>query len=198
MTKKRAVALSIAGLFSAMFAGFLFNSAGLFWLGVVLFVLGMAGLLIGAMWLWRSVLAFFATIAVLTVLLVTTSANGPRLWFSAFGELRTDCQVLDATVVTRTKSSSYTVYTVQCGDRRIDYEPYRGSEYIGDVGERTSLMFDRTGLMKPLRSSGITGADRWAVPGAVLLGLLYIWLAATVLFAWSRRKKPLVVDQEFT
>lgn len=199
MTKHRAVAWSVAGLFSTMLGVFLVNSAQLFWVGAVLLGLGVAGLLIGALWLWGSVLSFFATIAVLTVVLGTTALHGPPLWLSAFGESRTDCQVLDAKLVKSTKSPSRTIYTVQCGDRRIEYEPYQTvSEYIGDVGERTSLVFDRTGLMDPLRPSDLTDTARWAVPGAALFGLLYIWVLATVLFAWSRRKKPRVVDQELT
>ncbi|MFD1148439.1 hypothetical protein [Saccharothrix hoggarensis] len=198
MTKKLAVTSCVAGLVFVLAGGFLFAAERVSWLGMALFALGMAGLLAGAMWLWRSVLSFFATIAVLTAVLISAVVQGPPLWLSAFGETRTDCVVLDERVVKGTRSASYTLHTVQCGDRRIEYRPYQtASEHIGDVGERTSLVFDRTGLLNALRPSDLTTTGLWALPAALAFGLLYTWFAATRSSTRSAREASVAGGQDF-
>lgn len=102
------------------------------------------------------------------------------LWMAVFGEARTDCQVVDQQVVRGDRAATHELATVRCGDRHAEYKPYQtASEYIGDVGERTSLVFGRTGLMDPVRPSGVTTTGASALPGVALLELLSIAFCAT-------------------
>lgn len=172
--------LAVAALLCLLPGGFLLGAASLRWLGIALVVVGFFTLLLTVMTLWKGVSAFFGAVAVAVVVIGTSVVQGHPLWLSAFGETRTDCRVLDSRHVRSSSSASYTVHTVQCGDLRIEYEPYQtASEHIGDVGEETSLVFDRTGLMNPVRPSDVSGASWWPVPAGLLLGSLFVAFAAT-------------------
>ncbi|MEJ2856486.1 MULTISPECIES: hypothetical protein [unclassified Saccharothrix] len=185
MSRKGYVAIAAVSLFLSMAYAFLYDSTLPAWLLIVLFLIGFCGVLYPLLRL-RPVSLFLA-IPVLTAVYSLTLVYGPPVWFSQFAEVRADCDVVDSRQVKRTKSPNYTVLVIECGDRRVDYRPTEQAWWhVGKVGEKTSMAFDRTGLMKPVHPSTFAspGIGWLAVPGAAVLGLAFIGFVAV----WSRKK----------
>ncbi|GGP69580.1 hypothetical protein [Saccharothrix coeruleofusca] len=194
MKKPWRVTVAVVGLFAGMASPLLKAAGSADWLAMVTLGMALVALFLGVLKLWSSPVACLGWLLMTIASIGVSAVFTQPLWMSVFGEVRTDCQVIDEWEVERDRAPSYDVSKVRCGDRVVSYKPYQSaSEYIGDVGERTSLVFDRTGLINPVRPSDLTTTGAWALPGVALLGLLFIAFCAT----WPAEPGKPKVEQEF-
>lgn len=78
------------------------------------------------------------------------------------------------------KYGSETWYSLRCGDRRHDdvvLSSLRGP--VGDVGDRTAVVFDRLGLQSPARPDEVGTAKAWLLPPALPAALGFVAFATT-------------------
>ncbi len=149
------------------------------WIGFLGMVLGLPvfAFLISA--LYRKPWVFFVAFFLGGGIMVVSLATARPLWLSAFGET-SECVVLAEREVEVSKYGSETWYSLRCGDQRHDdvvLSSLRGP--VGDVGDRTTVVFDRLGLQSPARPDEVGTAKAWLLPPALLAALGFVAFAAT-------------------
>jgi hypothetical protein len=205
MTSRRVwTAVAILCVFATIIGGFLLGDSRFEWLGVVGVFAGL-GLPFSIMMMkvrgWVMLAAF-----VLGIGLVMASVGTARpAWLSLFGAA-SECEILARRLERPSaKKAEEWYYTLQCGDRRLDSVVLTEKETdVGDVGDRTTLVFDRYGVVAAGRPENLTTTGYWLLPLSLLVALGFVGYAATRPIeprqprrSAKQRAEAKPVDQEF-
>jgi hypothetical protein len=204
MTSRRVwTAVAILCVFATIIGGFLLGDSSYKWVGFVGVLAGI-GLPFAVMAMkvrgWVMLAAFFVGLG----LLLATRVAAKPAWLSLFGEAF-ECEILAEQMVRTSKHGKEWHYTLQCGDRRYDSVALNSIETsVGDVGDRTTVVFDRYGLVAAGRPENLSTTGYWLLPLSLLVALGFVGYAATLPIeprqprrSAKQRSEAKPVDQEF-
>ncbi|GAA3844216.1 hypothetical protein GCM10022243_08260 [Saccharothrix violaceirubra] len=175
MKRKVFVVLAFLGVVLAPVGGLFGKADHAGWVGAVGMAVGGIAFPFAVTLVSRRLWPLFAGLLAGLFAVLAGMFFAPSLWLKVDAETLTGCEVVDERTVTSTKSPSTTVSTVDCAGERFEIVPFTSSsEFVGKVGSETTLLVDRTGLLKPVRPSDVESAAVWVVPLAVLLQLALV------------------------
>ncbi|MGM1065531.1 hypothetical protein [Saccharothrix sp. Mg75] len=157
-------------------AGFLVGGDGWWWVGATGFVVGGTGfaLVYRALRVRDAVLG--AALFLGLGLPALTAITGPPLWSAWFGE-RDACVVVDRVVAQTARDDDEERYVLSCDGRGVVDALGRGVR-PAVVGDRVPLVFDRLGVMAPVRPEDVSTAGAWLVPPAAAAVAWFVVLTA--------------------
>lgn len=111
--------------------------------------------------------------------LMASGMTAKPLWLSLFGETA-ECEILAKREERTSKYGRETHYDLRCGDRRRDSVVLSSNETeVGDVGDRTTVVFDRYDVVAAGRPGELTKTGLWLLPLTFLAELGLVAYAAT-------------------
>ncbi|MBB5805842.1 hypothetical protein F4560_005610 [Saccharothrix ecbatanensis] len=171
--------LAILFVFGAIAGSFLGSNSRFEWASIAGLLMGVAFPFAVMMMRVRGRIILAAFVLEIGLLLGAGATAWPA-WLSSFGEA-SECEIL-ATRLERpsAKKAERWHYTLQCGDRRLDSVTLTEKETdVGDVGDRTTLVFDRYDLVAFGRPENLSTTGYWLLPLLLLVALGFVGYAAT-------------------
>jgi hypothetical protein len=179
MTSRRVwTAVAVLCVFAQVVAGFLLGDSRFKWLGIIALVVALPFPIVVLAMRVRGRVALVAFFVGLGVLMASGTTANP-LWLSLFGETA-ECEILAQREERTSKYGKETHYDLRCGDRRRDSVVLSSHETkVGDVGDRTTVVFDRYDVVAAGRPGELKKTGLWLLPSALLAALAFVAYAAT-------------------
>ncbi|MDQ2585170.1 hypothetical protein [Saccharothrix yanglingensis] len=156
--------------------GFLVGSDEWWWVGAAGFVLGAVGFALVFHALGLGPGAVGAACFLGFGLLAVSALTGPPLWAAWFGE-RAECAIVDRRAERGSWDDDEAWYVVECDGGRGAAEVSARGRHLGVVGDRVPLVFDRLGVVAPLRPDDVTTAGAWLVPPSTAVVVWFVAVA---------------------